>query len=258
MDATQLARALALTAAALLSKESGMILPILISRVRLDLRRATGGEVAPAEGRTRLFERLRSALGAGIPFWVVVLLYLPLRIRALKGFAHPVTPLSLSQEILTIPSVLLFYLRLLVWPSGLSCYYDTPYISIPSWDGFVLPAVLLALVGAALVFWYRRTRRSAPEQAKAIAFACVWMALTLLPVLNFRFLPESEIAHDRYVYLPSVGFAILVAMALRQAMGVAAQSFSRPAWALLGALVLSVRMGSRPRARAFFGQTISP
>ena len=74
----------------------------------------------------------------------MILVYVPLRIRALKGFAHVVTPLSLHQEVFTIPSVLLFYLRLLVWPSGLSCYYDTPYVSTPGWHDFVLPALLVA------------------------------------------------------------------------------------------------------------------
>jgi Flp pilus assembly protein TadD len=134
----------------------------------------------------------------------------------------------------------------------LSCYYDTPYILTPSWHDFMLPAALLAAVAAALAFWYGRTRRSAPEEAKTIAFACLWMILTLLPVLNFRFLPESEIAHDRYVYLPSVGFAILIAMALRHATGVKARFFNRPAWALLAVLVLTGVMGSATARQCLF------
>jgi len=247
-----LAASLALTAAALLSKESGMVLPILVSGFAWIYRGTGGREVALVEGRARPLEGLRSALAASIPFWVVILLYVPLRIRALKGFAHVVTPLSLSQEVFTIPSVLLFYLRLLVWPFGLSCYYDTPYISSASWHAFVLPAALLAAVVAALAFWYWRMRFDAPEEAKAIAFACLWMILTLLPVLNFRFLPESEIAHDRYVYLPSVGFAILVAVALRQAMGAETKSFHGRAWALLGVLLLSGVMGYATARQCLF------
>jgi Flp pilus assembly protein TadD len=247
-----LAASLLLTGAALLSKESGLVLPILVSGFAWIYGTAMGREVALVEGRANLIERLRSALVASIPYWAVVLIYVPLRIRALKGFAHVVTPLSLSQEVFTIPSVLVFYLRLLVWPSGLSCYYDTPYILTPSWHDFMLPAALLAAVAAALAFWYGRTRRSAPEEAKTIAFACLWMILTLLPVLNFRFLPESEIAHDRYVYLPSVGFAIIIAMGLRHASGVVARFINRPAWALLAALVLSGVMGYATARQCLF------
>ena len=238
-----IAASLGFTAAALLSKESALVLPILVSGSAWIYGGARGREAGPAENPTGLIARLRSALIAAIPFWAVVLLYAPLRIWALKGFSHVVTPLSLSKEILTLPSVLLFYLRLLVWPAGLSCYYDTPYISSLSLQGFMLPAAALALIAAALAFWYFRTRRDSPDEAKAIAFACLWMALTLLPVLDFRFLPENEIAHDRYIYLASVGFAVLVAIALRQAMRVAGSSVNRPAGYLLGALVLSVVLG---------------
>ena len=247
-----LAGSMALFAATLLSKESGLVLPILVSGFAWIYGGAGGREVAPFKGRARPLERLRSALVASIPFWAVLLVYVPLRIWALKGFAHVVTPLWLSKEVFTLPSVLVFYLRLLIWPFGLSCYYDTPYVSTPSWHGFILPTALLAAVAAAVAFWYGRTRRSAPEEARAIAFACLWMVLTLLPVLNFRYLPESEIAHDRYVYLPSVGFAILVAMALRQAMGAAVKSFHRPGWVLLGALAFSGGMGYATARQSLF------
>jgi len=85
-----------------------------------------------------------------------------------------------------------------------------------------------------------------------MAFASLWMAVTLLPVLNFRFLPESEIAHDRYIYLPSVGFVILVALAARRAMGRAGNSVKRPAWALLGAVVASSVMGIATARQCLF------
>jgi Flp pilus assembly protein TadD len=247
-----LAAALALTGAALLCKESGMVLPLLVIGYAWVYGGVDGGEAAPVEKTARLLARARSALYASIPFWIVILLYVPVRIRALKGFAHVITPLPFATEILTIPSVLAFYLRLLVWPSGLSCYYDTPYVSSPSWKDFILPALLVTGVAAGLAFWYVRTRRSAPRQAKAIAFACFWMILTLLPVLNFRYLPEGEIAHDRYVYLPSVGFVVVVAIALRQAWSWGSRFIRRPVWLLLGALVGSVLMGYATARQCLF------
>ncbi len=238
-----LAAALALTAAALLSKESGLITPILVSGYVWIYGGAGGREVVPVESPGGTLARLRSALGAAVPFWAVLLLYAPLRIRALKGFTHVVTPLPLSKEILTLPSVLLFYLRLLVWPAGLSCYYDTPYISRLSLRDFVLPTALLAAIAATLACWYLWTRHASPREAQAIAFAYLWMALTILPVLNFRLLPENEIAHDRYIYLASVGFALLVAIVLRQARQRAGKSLNRPVWSRLGALLLALAMG---------------
>jgi tetratricopeptide (TPR) repeat protein len=125
----------------------------------------------------------------------------------------------------------------------LSCYYDTPYISSLGFHDFVLPTAFLAVIAATLVVWYLWTRRDSPKEAETIAFACLWMVLTLLPALNFRLFPENEIAHDRYVYLASVGFAILVAVALRQAMRGVGESVKRPAWSLAGALVFSMVLG---------------
>ena len=245
-----LAVSLILTAAALLSKESGMIVPVLISLFAW---------FYPADSRTAAGSAVNwRALGAGLPFWAVVLAYVPLRIWALKGFAHIITPVSLTQKILTIPSVLIFYLRLMLWPSGLSCYYDTPYISSPSWRGFLLPALLLLASAAILALWYARSRREAPAEARVIAFAGLWAALTLVPVLNFSYLPRNEIAHDRYVYLPSVGLVLLAAVALRQALAKAPASVRRPGWLVLAAIVVSGVMGAATvRASLFWSDDLT-
>jgi 4-amino-4-deoxy-L-arabinose transferase-like glycosyltransferase/lipoprotein NlpI len=243
-----MAASLALCAAALLSKESALLLPFLVGGCAWIYADTEGQEVTRGE-------RFRLALTAAAPFGVVTCAYVPLRIWALKGFTHTATPLAFSTLVFTIPSVLLSYVRLLVWPSGLSCYYDTPYIPTPSLSGFVLPSVIIMGTAAALAFWYGKLRHS--SDARAMAFAILWMALGIMPVLNFRVLPEGEILHDRYVYLSSVGFAILVALGLRQASGRAEwraagdpgesggrTPFGRaPVWGLVGAGLLSVLMG---------------
>jgi tetratricopeptide (TPR) repeat protein len=218
-----LAAALALYAAALFSKESSLMLPVLIA--------VFAGINRPGDSRkVSRGERLRAALVAAAPFLAVTAAYLPLRIWALKGFAHTVTPLALSAELLTIPSVLLFYLRLLVWPFGLSCYYDKPYVSAPAFRSFVLPLIMILLALAAFVLRYRWTRRQSREESRIVAFAGFWMALAIAPVLNFRLLPEGETAHDRYLYLPSVGFVILVGLTLRQVERRLAPGLRRAAW----------------------------
>jgi len=222
--AGRLAASMALYGAALLSKESSLMLPVIIAVFAWIYATVDGGEA-------RSGERVRAALVAVAPFLAVTLAYLPLRVWALKGFAHTVTPLALSTAILTVPSVVLFYLRLLVWPARLSCYYDTPYVSAAVFRSFLLPLVVIFAVLAALVFLYRWTRRRSRQESRALAFASLWMALAILPVLNFRLLPEGEIAHDRYLYLLSVGFSILVALAWRQARCRYARVLARPAWA---------------------------
>ncbi len=234
---------IALAAAALLSKESSLVVPLLISALAGIYGLARGGEMGAGDAPAGRFQRLQAALLAGIPYWVVVAIYVPVRIRALKGFSYDVTALPLGRMLLTIPTVLLFYLGKLIWPTGLSCFYDTPYVTSPNWRQFVLPVIVWVVLAAALAYWHRRTRQSAPQEGRAIAFACVWMVLTLIPVLNFRVFPASEIAHDRYAYLPSVGFAVLAAIALRQAASALPNPLRRPVAVLPAALALFVAMG---------------
>jgi Flp pilus assembly protein TadD len=231
-----LAASMALFAAALLSKESGLMLPVFIAVFAWIYAGSDGGQVGSGG-------RLRAGLVAVAPFLAVTLAYLPLRVWALKGFAHTVTPVALSTAFLTIPSVVLFYLRLLVWPVGLSCYYDTPYVSAPVFRSFWLPLIVIFVVLAALAFWHRWTRRRWREESRAMAFASLWMALATVPVLNFRLLPEGEIAHDRYLYLPSVGFSILAALAWRQIRRSARNLPRREAWVDALGVALATLLG---------------
>ncbi len=234
--------ALVFASAALLCKESGMVLPILVMSYVWVYAGNGDGALSPPGKSAKYVARFGAAIGWSVPFWIIVLVYVPARIHALKGFTHVITPLTLRTEIFTIPSILLFYVRLLLWPVGLSCYYDTPYVSALTWSHFVMPAIVLVLLAAALCVWYFKTRQTDPRGARAMELSLVWMVLTLVPVLNFRFLPDGEIAHDRYLYLPSVGFVILAAVALGQARNVIAK-FLRPALGIALATLLLVGMG---------------
>ncbi len=244
---------LVLAAAALLSKESAMMLPVLVALYAWIYPRAE----PEASGHAVLDPlRLRSAFRASLPFWGLMLIYVPVRVWALRGFAHVVTPLPPATQVYTMPSVMVFYLRLLVWPVGLSCYYDTPYVSSPAWRDFVLPTAILIALAAGLAYWHWRTRRRSPDEAHAIEFAALWMILTLVPVLNFRFFPAGEVAHDRYVYLPSVGLVLLLAIALRQVLRAAPSRLRRPAWVLLALAALALA-GATVRQTLFWSDDLT-
>jgi Flp pilus assembly protein TadD len=225
-----------LCAAALLSKESALMLPILVAGGAW-IYAAEAGESAP------WMERLRRAVREAAPFMVVTLAYLPLRIWALKGFSHPASRAGWPMVFATIPSVLVFYMRVLIWPTGLSCFYNTPYVFAATLGNYVLPCVLILVVINGLMVWWWKFRQRSLSDARAMAFMILWMGLAVLPVLDFRLLVEGEIAHDRYIYLASVGFAILVAMGLRRAGGYMPTFFRRPVWGMAGVGLLSVLMG---------------
>jgi len=96
----------------------------------------------------------------------------------------------------------------MIWPFGLSAFYETPYIKSFGFSAVVLPLVILILLAVGL-FLHARSNR-------VIAFFTIWMVLPILPLLNLSVFKDGELAHDRYLYLPSVGFCILLSMALQR------------------------------------------
>ncbi|MGB9490051.1 MAG: tetratricopeptide repeat protein, partial [Terriglobales bacterium] len=135
---------------------------------------------------------------------------LVVRSIVLKGFAPDIgSHVTKTTVLFTLPDALWFYLHKLVWPSSLSVFYPFAFVDKPGLANCVLPGLAVVGVCAGLWMWSRRQLEVLP--------ACVWLFLPLLPPLIAlgRFVP-SDLVHDRYLYLPSIGFAMLVAMALRR------------------------------------------
>lgn len=185
-----------LFAAALLAKETAVILPgLMVAYVLL----------CPDHDWRK---KVSDAAKLVIPFAVVTLIYLVMRAAALQGIAHRTVDIPASISLYTLPSVLWFYLKQLCLPVGLSAFYDTPYVTHVSWRYFLAPltGVVVALLVIAMAWWKSRS--------PLMAMAAVWMLLPLAPVMNLSLLPMGDFVHDRYLYIPTIGFAMLVAMAL--------------------------------------------
>lgn len=146
-------------------------------------------------------------LAAYAPFAGVIGLYFLLRWSALGGFAS----ISRHQELTTLQLALnvcaLFgaYLAKLVVPSGLSAFHPfDPVVSIAdprALAGLVALALVVAFVSIA---WRRRSG--------AVLVALAVLLLPLLPSLWLTRLGENPFA-ERYLYLPSLGFIWLLAIA---------------------------------------------
>jgi tetratricopeptide (TPR) repeat protein len=119
-----------------------------------------------------------------------------------------ITPVPLRDMALTWPSMLVFYFRHLVWPMGLSVFYSVPVIHNTGSLSFTVPCVIVSAVLAGLAAWSARSH--------AAGFSALLMIVPLLPAMNLRTFARVETVHDRYLYLPSVGFCILAAIALRR------------------------------------------
>lgn len=162
-----------------------------------------------AAGYAILFERDMNPLRAALATWYQVVLafaYLIARAVVLHGLEHPVG-VPLLNILLSVPGVFWYYVRLLVWPVGLSAYYDTPPVTAASQLRFLLPFVVLLVVGLAI---WRLARHS-----KVLVFSLLWILTFLAPAIAA--LPVffvGEWVHDRYLYLASFGFCLLVGYAI--------------------------------------------
>lgn len=201
-----MAGSLLLAFLAMLTKEPGITLPAVVFVYAWIFATSPEGDGSSA-GR-----RFRAAVTHAAPFVLVALAYWALRQAAL-GTPPPVLT-SYATIFLTLPGLLLFYLRLVVWPVGLSLFYDRGFVQHMTLGGFVLPLLLLVLLAVVLVAFFRRN-----AQRKEAAFSAAFALLLLCPALWVRWFPGDDFVHDRYLYLPFAGFAMLFAIAVVRLRG---------------------------------------
>ena len=214
------AAALACFFLALMAKEMAVTLPLLLGLDRF-LR----------PGRRSV--RLRIAARTMAPYLVILGCWLVLR-RVVLGFeADPIFHLDPIGWLATAIFVLARDATLLLLPIGLDPHYPYPPRTTLLDPVVVLSAVLLAIIVTAGVAAARGSRRA--------AFALAWIAVTLVPVLRFGSFGDVLLA-DRFLYLPSVGLALLAARAVSAFAAVASPRLRRAGLAaavsVLGGLIL--------------------
>ena len=161
----------------------------------------------PAQGRTSPRQRVFGAVIEATPYVLVTIAYVLLRKDALPDATGQFDPgHGMVDVVRTLPLVLSFYLWKLLIPVGLTGLYYTPYVTSAILSRVVAP--ILALSGVLLGLWYWNRR----EGKSTVAFAGLWFLVGLAPTLYLRNFGNGDFVRDRYVYLPSVGFAILLAM----------------------------------------------
>lgn len=210
------ASSLLLYGLALLAKETALVLPIIVFAYEFLYGTNRDATNAPTNWR----DKVRRNFWSTAPFLALIPPYIVARTLALKGFSHTVTPIPLAELVYTWPSLGWFWLRHLVWPAGLSTFYDFPAVTEPTFRNFALPSIGLLMVGLGLRMIARRSRDA--------AFAFVLIFVPLLPLLDLRVFLRDEFAHDRYLYLPSLGLALLAGILLQKLAAGDSRLFRQP------------------------------
>jgi len=193
---------LALFACALLTKEMAVVFSALVGIYAW---------LHPAETRASPGRRVLGAATEAAPYVVVTLAYVLLRKHALLHATGQFDPSHGMLDVArTLPLVLSIYLRQLLVPVGITGLYYTPYVTSAILSQVVAPVLVLGAALVGLWYWNRR------EGNSIVAFAGLWLLVGLAPALYLRNFGNGDFVRDRYMYLPSIGFAILAAIALRR------------------------------------------
>ncbi|HET9529620.1 MAG TPA: hypothetical protein VFQ92_04665, partial [Blastocatellia bacterium] len=188
---------LALFLLAAFSKEPAVCLPIFIAAY----------EVWVINQEKPLKARVRSAAGFAALFITVPFVYFGMRYKAL-GFVlsdNRYTSYAFHHVLMTIPLVIFKYIGLLFFPFNLTLFHETPLVKSILSLRFVLP--FIGLGGLAALLWPMR-------RSQLARFGILWFFIHLLPVLNLSAFAVEFMVQERYVYIPSLGFSLLVAMGL--------------------------------------------
>jgi hypothetical protein len=213
----------ALYAAALLSKESGVVAPALA------LLAAWGWGPSPREALPAprsLFRSWRATLLA----WAIVLVAIVIvRYAVLGGItgtasiaASGIEGLSARERIWAMLSLGGLVGRLLTWPTTLNPHYGPSVF--PSGPSASIAAVLTILVLVAIVgASWRLARHSVSRDARPLVGVC-WTLVAFLPASNLL-AATGQLLAERTLYVPSIGVALVIAWILDRALAdVAAQS----------------------------------
>jgi tetratricopeptide (TPR) repeat protein len=209
-----LAASLFISILAMLTKEVAVVLPGLIFAYEWIFPRTN----SPSKNR------FLSAIRIAIPYAGVVIGFLVIRARALHRVVPPHASGGLA-AVLAWPKLLIFYLAHTLFPYRMSAFYNLVTVRHPGFQNFVWPLILISAGAAGL--WY------GSQRSRVFAFLTAWGILMLIPILNVTLLYNVENVHDRYLYLPSVAFCIMLASLLGRLKEIHG---TRSAWVVLSVI----------------------
>ena len=223
-----LAAAVTLFAMAALTKESSLALMLIIVSYELFI---LNRELA-------INARIRRMIIEALPYALIAVGYVALRQSVLKLWVgrnlnanFPDDALNTPLDNLrTLPSLVMSYLKLAVAPSDLSFIYDFQYVRSFGVTSFWLPLCFLIIAVGALLILSKRM----PE----LRVAFIWMAIPLLPHLYTLVFASEEIIHDRYLYLSLSGVALLFAVLINRLSQDRMLNFSARGLAVVSAVIL--------------------
>jgi Flp pilus assembly protein TadD len=169
-----------------------------------------------------LAQSIGKAVRASLPYWCILGLYFLFRFRILGYLVIHQRNWILSpfELCLTVLNLVREYCWKLLAPMGLTAYYFfVPVRTLQDPRG-IAAILFLLFAGGAILYGVRR--------APLASLAALWVFIALIPVLNVYAVGRNVFA-ERYLYLPSVGFCLLIVLVAARAGGLLSERIRLPA-----------------------------
>ncbi|HVN64849.1 MAG TPA: hypothetical protein VMT58_09450, partial [Candidatus Binataceae bacterium] len=205
-----LAISMGLFGGALLSYDSAAAFPGLIAAYAFIFGLGTpGGGNSEERFGVRLRAGVRDVIIAVWPYAVEFVAYLVLRYCVLGFIAtrpDPTNRVTALETLLTLPAAFVAYLILVAAP-----WLAGPAHRLPIAYGLLTPQFMLPLAGIAALAYVGIKALARHPHRRLYLFCAAWFLITLSPMMNLPGLFNESLLHDRYLYLPSVGFCVMAA-----------------------------------------------
>lgn len=180
--------ALAAFAAAVLSKETAIVVPLLL--VAYDVLFGEAG-----------LKTLKQRAAPHLAFLAVSVAYLLVRSNTMGAFGPKTITHDIGTVFLTFVMVFKKTLHGQLFPGHLSAFHPMDYVPSLSDPGVAVASVVFVAVVTSSVVLHRR--------APLLSFGLLWLPIGLLPVIGLAFITEMDLYQENRGYFSSVGLILI-------------------------------------------------
>jgi hypothetical protein len=186
----------AFTVLAILSKETGYMIPALLVVAEVTLVRSTRREAWQWHEARPVLSLVLVCVIATVLLRIVVLGLSPG-----AGPSFTLLGLTTAERVVGMLAIVPEWIRLLAWPARLQGEYGPPALAVTASIGpeHLIGLMILVVTWGLLVWAWGR--------APAAAFAIAWVLIALVPVSNVL-TPTGVLLAERTLLLPSAGFVL--------------------------------------------------
>lgn len=177
-----------------------------------------------------------------------VILYIILRISVV-GFRNitnsaPIDFLNFWERMITIPSLVLFYLGKFFWPQNLATSYYWTHKAI-NLNDFVWPLLICIVILAAIILLGRMIYKTAGQKNLFIyIFFSLWLILGMGP--HMQIIALDMTACETWFVIPISGMIGMIFISIRTFL-----PKIRPAWLIIPSIIFITILGIRSELRGF-------